>query len=235
MSYDNSSTSALLTRTVGLGHITMFWGRTLSYPASFWALLYAPANFDTLQIGSDPGNPNPATTLNIEAGGTAQLVATGSNTSWVFVCAVADDTVAFNYQVFWRFEGETTLHSGTLGSKSAGGFVELWLMNNPPASNNIHCRVTAYKEWTAFNNLGTGATLTANVLAESAQNAPVITAGNCNYLSCAVGSTIGQDTSPSGNNWTVSGTITTNADEPNMNIAPGGVAINAVGLHYVTA
>src|ERR1700743_3024499 len=104
MSYDNSSASAIMTRTAGLGHTIMFWAKVLTYPTSFWALFLANVNFDDLQIGSDPGNPNASTTLNFEATGTAQQVASGSNANWVFLCVIADDTVANNYQCYWRFE-----------------------------------------------------------------------------------------------------------------------------------
>lgn len=234
MSYDNSSGTAILSRTLGLGHTIMLWGKVVIYPGTtIWSLFHADVNFDTPNIGGVAV----ATTLSFDTTPTAVPlnVETGSNTTWAWLCLIPDDTVAFNYQCFWRLAGTSSITSGTLGSKSAGSLVKFYLMNNPPTSHNVQCRISAYKEWTNYNSLGTGSTLLANLLAESQSNAPVITAGNCNYLSCAVGSTIGQDTSPSAHNWTVSGTITTNADEPNMSIAPGGAAINAVGLHYVTA
>lgn len=218
VSYDNASPSAILTRSAGLGHTLMFWTKVLSYPNTFWTTFFGSANGDDCFIGSDD-SVLPATDLGFITSSGTQIVASGSSTAWNFVCLIADDTVAFNYQVFWRAEHATSISSGNLGFASASGFANFFLMNNPPTSNNIHCRMSAYKEWTNYNSLGTGSTLLTNILAESAQNTPLITAGNCNYLSCALGSTVGQDTSPSAHNWGLSGgSITTNADEPIMSL-----------------
>lgn len=218
MSYDNASPSALLTRSTGVGHIYMCWTKIVAYPGSgFWTTFFGVANGDDVFVGSNDGSI-PLTSVAFSAPSGDQLIESGASTSWFFNCIIADDTVGFDYQVFWRAEGQATLNNTNLGSSSAGGMAALYLMNNPPTSNNNHNRISAYKEWTNYNSLGTGATLLANILAESQQNAPIITAGNCNYLSCAVGSTIGQDTSAAGNDWVVVPTITTNADEPIMTI-----------------
>ncbi len=215
MSYDNASTTAILSRTAGLGHIIMFWAKVVTYPGTtLWTLLYGEATFNELVIGADGTNIT-TTQVGFTTDGPpdTQIVATGSNTAWLFFCVVADDTVGINYQCYWRAEGETALHFGTLGTASAGGFTQLFLMNNPPTSHNVHCRITAYKEWTAYNALSPG-----QIFAESTQNAPIVTTGLANYLQCDAGHTIGVDQSAAANNWTVSGTITTNADEPSMGI-----------------
>lgn len=226
MSYDANSTSSdnYLDRGSGVSSKSWCgWWRLLTYgsPSDFIRLFDALA-FDEVIVGQlfSSGEINYA----ITNGGPSGTLVTGTNTAWIFY-AVTIDTTAQNATISLRAELATSL---TTITAPAGTFLnpvgEFRLMG---AGFPFHQRMSAYKEWT-------GNITPTQFLAESGQKAPIVTSGLANYLSCDVGSTVGQDQSGNAADWTVIGTVTTNADEPVMTL-PGGGGIQAAAIHYVTA
>lgn len=128
----------------------------------------------------------------------------GADTSWIFACSVAEVGVGVHF--FWRKEGDSTLQSGSIADAGIAGGAGPFLFN---VLNILpyHQRLGLYKEWTQ-------ALTPDEILAESASSAPVVTAGCINYLPCVAPFPIGEDESGAGNDWTVTGTITLNADQP---------------------
>lgn len=228
MSYDNSSGSSWLSRTLGPGGISMFWVKMLSYAPALNAVFEVNGTLANWLLGMG-FNSTPSTALTAIApnSGNTQAIATGSNTNWVYCCMAANFGVGLD--VYWRFEGASVLQHALVvdtAIEDAANYPSM--MNDSSFQLNVHQRLTAYKEWSS------GSLTAAQILAESAQVAPIVNTGLTNYLSCQVGSTVGQDLSGTGHNWTVTGTITLNADEPNMALPSAGVGFNPIGIHYVT-
>lgn len=223
MSYDLpvGGNSVLLRNSGTVGRIFMAWVKYLEYVniADCWAYLSG--------FGDDYGSGNGGGT----AGGTQQqiiafsqnnangIIATGSDVSWVFICVVETDSTGLT--VYHRHEGDASLNTFTVSDTvdlGAGAF-QIGLQLSGGVQN--HKRITAYKEWT-----DTGDLTPAQILTESTQNPPAVTANNINWLECDAGHTVGHDQSAAAQDWAVSGTtITINADEPNMAIGSPPVPV----------
>lgn len=227
MSYDNSSTG-LLDRSAGpCPMISMGWWRQFNYGGTGHTLLsHGSSNGNDSSFGTD-GTVGTTLVGGSQGGGTTSFtMATDSDTSWVFICQVL--VQGSGVQFYWRHEGETTLQSGFLPDAGINDVSDdmIMLNGNSGGGGVPHCRLTAYKEW----QLDTALTST-QIFAESTQNAPIVVTGLTNYLQCDAGHSVGVDQSGLGNDWTVVGTFTTNADEPNMLVSSNAVIIPLQQFH----
>ncbi len=215
MSYETTSGgNTELNRNSGtLGVTSCFWVRYFEFVDGGDPALYAVGNGDdwSYSIGDIAGSGIPVITdtcVNTQ-GGNLQIVSTGSDSTWIFVCTVAVNGVGVT--AYWRHEGENFLHTSNVSDTNISTVNQFFLVGTGGGSTN-HKRFTAYKEWS------TSAALTPDqIFAESQQNAPIVTTGLTNYLQCDAGHTIGHDQSAAAQNWTVTGTtLTISTDEPNM-------------------
>lgn len=213
MSYKNASATAILNgrrNGVDAGYLMMGWVRQTDFTASF-----------ITSINCDPYGTNGAS-YRTDTGGdqtsfgnsesTFSPILTGSTVAWVFCCWAINPGVGVTF--YWRLEGQASLQSRVVtDSGNTGGNYSICGDFN---GSNVLQYLSAYKEWSNFNSL-----TSAQILAESKQKVPIVTTGLTNYLSCDNGSTVGTDQSGVGGNtnWTVVGTITTDALEPNMSTA----------------
>jgi hypothetical protein len=154
-------------------------------------------------------------------GASPQVILTGSDTGWICIARVVTPGVGVVY--YWRREGASSWNTVTM-NKGSGSFVNpissTQLIGASGAQPPYSQRVSSYKGWNA-------ALTGAQLLTESTQSLAVIRTNLAIETSMAVGSTMGADTSGSGNNWTITqtaGDYTFNADEPNMAIISGGVS-----------
>lgn len=207
MSYNNAGGAVnQLARSSNCGDLIMFWCKITSYGGGDFVFNYDGFQ-DSVPIWTNTTNTVLSGAVFGGHSGSTSIL-TGSNTHWVFVCIVAVNGVGPTF--YWRLEGASTLSTASLADAQVVGVSDMLLMS-ANGSSGFADRVTAYKEW------ATSTALTpAQILAESSQNAPIVATGLVNYLPCDAGHTIGVDQSGGGNNWSVTGTITTNADEPNM-------------------
>jgi hypothetical protein len=227
MSYDAAGTNGALTRGgQTTGAIQMGWFKVLTY-GSFAVQMYTNGN------GPDwaffVGNGTTGTTDQImawEQSNISSVVESGSNTNWIFLCYVVNTGV--NFDVYFRHEGDTSLTHLSLVDTGTDLGNQLQFFNENGTTTNTHQRMTAFKEWIHASDL-----TTTQIMAESTQNAPIVTTNVFAYLQCDAGHTIGVNQLGSGNNFTTTGTITTNADEPNMSVA-GGTTIPTYHS-YITA
>lgn len=217
MSYDIASgANSQLTRSSGtFGLISMAWVKYLEFVNVQEAWFYV-FGFGS-DVGSGTGGGAFTGSSVTDLVGFCQnnnngIISSGSDSSWVFICIV--QVVGVGLTVYWRHEGEKTLSSVSVSDSGVSGGGNYALCTS--FFNANHKRLSSYKEWTNANDL-----TVAQIFAESIQSAPIKTTNNLNWLSCAVGSTVGTDQSAASQNWTVSGTtITLNADEPVMSL-PG--------------
>lgn len=211
MSYRNSSAAAILDgrrNGVDAGYLAMGWVLNGDYSVAFNTLMncdpYSAGGAGWLTwTGADQ------TSLGSAEGGAFVPAITNGQPRWVFVCWAIDPGVGVTF--YWRAEGEVALHSRVvLDSSNTGGNYSICGSFN---GGNVLQYLSAYKEWSSPSSL-----TPAQILAESRQKAPIVTSGLTNYLSCDVGSAVGTDQSGIGGNtdWTVNGTITTDALEPAM-------------------
>lgn len=169
---------------------------------------------------SDRGNVNyrafnaiaasPYARLEGNAGQSNNALGAGFTNNWAFSAYVWDSgTLRF----FYRLVAGTTLTqlttTYTTASANFNVMSVLWDGANSADPVNSGGRVTSVKQWSTVLTQ-------AQLLAESYQRAPVVTAGLTSYLSCQVGSTIGQDQSGNGNNWAIHGSgLSLDSNEPN--------------------
>lgn len=137
--------------------------------------------------------------------------------AWVFGAIKWTDATN-TITLYTRLEGATSLTTRVTRA-TYDEAVTLWRVfagRTGTANPKTGSMFTAIKGWS--NDL-----TESEILAESAQKAPVVTTDIYTYISCDNGSTIGDDESGTGNDWTVTGGgLSTNATEPNMAL-PGAV------------
>ena len=213
MSYKNFSTGQLSRSAAPAPQISMGW---------FIQTNYAGTNHTLRSTNSSSGSNTGWGTDNTvgttvvgssenSGGALAGPFATGSDPSWIFVCQVNVQGVGVTW--YWRHQGETTLHSSSISDTGVNDVSnDIALLNgNSGGGGTPGMYMSAYKEWQNSTDL-----TSAQILAESFQKAPIVTTNLSSYMSCDVGSIVGTDQSGNGNNWTPSGTITTDTREPNM-------------------
>lgn len=226
MSYDNQDPGAYLDLLTNVGGIQSAWFRMLDYTQTVNFFIRLTTSFDEAITGQNFSNQTELRLITDNNGETPFV--TGSNTNWIYCCQVT--TIGVGVTLYYRFEGATSLSSVSIAAvDETPSYTELALIVGQ-FGNAGHMRMSLFRQYTSASSL-----TPTQILAESASTTPIVTANlNCT-MSCAFGSTVGQDTSGSGNNFTVLGTITTNVDEPNIAITPAGSAVGVAGIHYVTA
>ncbi len=211
MSYDSASAGSLILR-FGSSNISMGWFRMLSFVSDNMQMRFSANTTDYAVITGD-GTFGASGDLGLAVTGAPsgyQTFYSGSYPGWVFVCVVT--TSGVGTKVYWRKEGDVVLQSATQSDSTNSG-VNAWELLDSFLSNTVHQRCSAYKEWASPTAL-----TSTQIFNESTQKAPIVTLGLANYLSCDLGSTVGQDQSGNASDWTINGTVTTNADEPNMSV-----------------
>jgi len=174
------------------------WVRLNAYSAQFMQVL-SWHNASTVFYGIDSGEVVNNTTLDVYCtGATAQSVATGSYTGWVFVSGshVAGTS---NYKISFRNEGAATLSTFTLVGSGEHAFDVFYLFNTTfgdPCDTNLR------SFWFKDSVLSDADLLTAS----SSLSAPSGT--NVTFLPLDDHTTAGTNAG-TGANWTVTGTLTT--------------------------
>jgi hypothetical protein len=216
MSYQTTNGAQLGRTGAPYPQITMGWFRCFLYAVNS-ALIFANSdNGNNWQFGTDQTTGTELTGLSQGSGGDSSPFLTGSNTAWIFICAIREQGVGS--QFYWRLEGASSLSSTFQADTGLNDLSDEAVLIQG-LSGTLLNQVSAFKEWTLSSSL-----TSTQILAESTQAAPIVTTALVDYMSCSVGSTVGLDTSGNNNNWTVTGVINIIADEPNMSIGPGSVA-----------
>lgn len=131
-----------------------------------------------------------------------QAVTEPFNGLWVW-CALQNNRATQEQSLWFRLEGQPTITGPLVNTVDASGeppptgYDQLLIFHSAFADSPSDADMCFYKEFS-------GILSKAQMLVESTQELPVNGSINC-YMSMLLASTIGQDTSGNGNNWTVNG------------------------------
>lgn len=211
-------TISRLTGFAGKAYTQQIWFKCLSYPGTGAGNGFIGVYQMDAAWGSDtqaPGVEGPFVSAFIQAGDTdngpeSNISAVGPNfTGWQCVFFVVD--ASGNATIYTATETATpaVFLTFTLPNVTSNLYV-----GEAGAADNRNGKYAECKVWSV-------ALTGAQVAAEWASLTPVLTSGLFSYWSGANGTTIGQDTSGNGHNWTVVGSgFTTDTDLPNP-VLPG--------------
>lgn len=206
----NQSTTSFLQIAYGSNvDVHMGWFKCPSgadYAATLNALLYL-SGFVVALLGH---GYDLATTLTARENfaGVSTTVLTGSSGVWVWVCIRSNSGVGC--RVSWALEGAGSLTHVDLADGFDFSHDTFTWLNDPGFQGNINTRCSMLRGYPSFASFSD-----ADALAEYGSATPVKASPSYVY-SCAVGSTIGADTSGNGKTATATGTLTLNADEPTI-------------------
>lgn len=141
----------------------------------------------------------------------ASAIATTSYADWVFA-AFTHTAAAVTYPYYWRIQGQTTLSTGTLSPGGERSFTTFQI-----GANAFGDPVDVYARsfWMKGSVLSQADILTAS----SSLSAPAGT--NLTFLALNDHTTAGANTG-TGANWSIGGSPTTDASEPDPSIGGGG-------------